>query len=238
MNFEYSDEQKLLGEALRKFLSTGYSFDARSKITASPTGASDDVWATLAEMGILYRILDLLRQTRKDGTFEHEAMVIDLPATGHALALAELPRALLRLIPGGPIGTALREGLSLLSDPQRTGAAVVTLPETLPVSEAIELCAGLSRSEVPVAAIILNRSPVDLFTPPERAALAKLLEGRGPVLGARSLARIDRGKAAIERLQRELPHPLMAIDEGGNVPVEVPARSTSARPAQVSGEAR
>jgi alkylation response protein AidB-like acyl-CoA dehydrogenase len=53
MDFEYSDEQKLLSETLRKFLSTGYSFDARSKITASPSGASEDVWAALAEMGIL-----------------------------------------------------------------------------------------------------------------------------------------------------------------------------------------
>src|SRR5690348_13175045 len=53
MDFEYSDEQRLLSETLRKFLSTGYSFDARSKIVASPSGVSEDVWAALAEMGIL-----------------------------------------------------------------------------------------------------------------------------------------------------------------------------------------
>jgi alkylation response protein AidB-like acyl-CoA dehydrogenase len=53
MNFEYSDEQKLLAETLRKFLSTGYSFDARAKIMAGATGYSEDVWAVLAEMGIL-----------------------------------------------------------------------------------------------------------------------------------------------------------------------------------------
>ena len=53
MDFEYSDEQRLLSETLRKFLGTGYSFDARSKIVASPAGVSEDVWAALAEMGIL-----------------------------------------------------------------------------------------------------------------------------------------------------------------------------------------
>ena len=53
MDFEYSDEQRLLSETLRKFLSTGYSFDARTKIVASPAGVSEDVWAALAEMGIL-----------------------------------------------------------------------------------------------------------------------------------------------------------------------------------------
>ena len=53
MDFEYSDEQKLLSETLRRFLATGYNFDARTKIVASAQGHSEDVWAALAEMGVL-----------------------------------------------------------------------------------------------------------------------------------------------------------------------------------------
>jgi pimeloyl-CoA dehydrogenase small subunit len=53
MNFEYSDEQKLLSDTLKRFLATGYNFDARAKIMASPAGYSEDVWAALAEMGLL-----------------------------------------------------------------------------------------------------------------------------------------------------------------------------------------
>jgi alkylation response protein AidB-like acyl-CoA dehydrogenase len=53
MDFEYSDEQRLLAETLRRFLATGYSFDARAKILASAAGHSEAVWAALAEMGIL-----------------------------------------------------------------------------------------------------------------------------------------------------------------------------------------
>ncbi len=53
MDFEYSDEQRLLSETLRKFLNTGYNFDARAKIVASAAGGSEDVWAAMAEMGIL-----------------------------------------------------------------------------------------------------------------------------------------------------------------------------------------
>ena len=53
MDFEYSEEQRLLAETLRKFLNTGYTFDARAKIMASGPGFSEDVWAALAEMGIL-----------------------------------------------------------------------------------------------------------------------------------------------------------------------------------------
>src|SRR5438477_6019629 len=53
MDFEYSEEQRLLSETLRKFLATGYSFDARAKIVGSAAGYSEDVWAALAEMGVL-----------------------------------------------------------------------------------------------------------------------------------------------------------------------------------------
>jgi alkylation response protein AidB-like acyl-CoA dehydrogenase len=53
MDFEYTDEQRLLAETLRRFLATGYGFDARAKIMVSPAGYSEDVWAALAEMGVL-----------------------------------------------------------------------------------------------------------------------------------------------------------------------------------------
>jgi alkylation response protein AidB-like acyl-CoA dehydrogenase len=53
MDFGYSEEQRLLSETLRKFLNTGYGFDARAKIIGTTAGFSEDVWSALAEMGIL-----------------------------------------------------------------------------------------------------------------------------------------------------------------------------------------
>jgi alkylation response protein AidB-like acyl-CoA dehydrogenase len=53
MDFEYTDEQRLFSETLRKFLNTGYGFDARAKIISSSAGFSEDVWAAMAEMGML-----------------------------------------------------------------------------------------------------------------------------------------------------------------------------------------
>jgi alkylation response protein AidB-like acyl-CoA dehydrogenase len=53
MNFDYSEEQQLLSDTLRRYLSTSYSAEARARIVASPTGWSESVWAALAEMGIL-----------------------------------------------------------------------------------------------------------------------------------------------------------------------------------------
>jgi pimeloyl-CoA dehydrogenase small subunit len=53
MNFELSEEQTLLAETIKRFVATHYSFDARAKILASPSGWSDDVWGAIAEMGLL-----------------------------------------------------------------------------------------------------------------------------------------------------------------------------------------
>ena len=53
MNFELSDEQTLLAETIKRFVATHYNFDARAKIMGSPGGFSTDVWAAIAEMGLL-----------------------------------------------------------------------------------------------------------------------------------------------------------------------------------------
>jgi anion-transporting ArsA/GET3 family ATPase len=168
---------------------------------------------TFPEMGVLYRLLDLVRAKRRDGSPEHEMIVVDLPATGHALALAQIPQSLLRVIPAGPIAAAVREGLSLLMDPQQTGAVVVTLPETLPVSEAIELVRGIQHHEIPLAQVIVNRVPFDPFTERERAIVRRVLEGRPPTLGERTMERIDRARGALDRLRSEVRVPILPLQD-------------------------
>ena len=53
MDFEYSDEQQQLADSVRKYLANEYDFEARKKVIASPTGASDAAWSTFAEMGLM-----------------------------------------------------------------------------------------------------------------------------------------------------------------------------------------
>ena len=53
MNFDYSEEQQLLADTLKRFLATHYTFDARTKIVASTAGYSEDMWTALADMGLL-----------------------------------------------------------------------------------------------------------------------------------------------------------------------------------------
>jgi arsenite/tail-anchored protein-transporting ATPase len=168
---------------------------------------------TFPEMGVLYRLLDLVRAKRKDGTEEHEMIIVDLPATGHALALAQIPASLLRVIPTGPIAAAVREGLELLMDPKRTGAVVVTLPETLPVSEAIELVQGIYEHKIPLAHVFVNRVPFNPFTEDERALVRELLDGKPPTLGERTLERIDRARVALDRMVHAVKVPIATLQD-------------------------
>lgn len=168
---------------------------------------------TFPEMGVLYRLLDLVRARRRDGSFEHETIVVDLPATGHALALAQIPGSLLRVIPTGPIAVAVKEGLALLTDPRLTGAVVVTLPETLPISEALELAAGIREHKIPLAQIFVNRVPFDPFDAEEHAIVARMLEERAPMLGARSLERIRRARAALDRIAEAVDVPVATLQD-------------------------
>jgi alkylation response protein AidB-like acyl-CoA dehydrogenase len=49
MNFDYSEEQQLLADSLRRYLQAQYSFEQRKKVL----DGSPEVWAKLAEMGLM-----------------------------------------------------------------------------------------------------------------------------------------------------------------------------------------
>ena len=129
----------------------------------------------------------------------YESIVIDMPATGHTLALTGLPSILLRLIPVGPIATALKEGQSIINHPDRGAAWVVTLPEKLPVTEACELLEGLAEGGVQSGGVIVNRMPENPFTDDERSALKMALSSTD--FGVLSLERIDAAARALEQLR-------------------------------------
>jgi anion-transporting ArsA/GET3 family ATPase len=144
---------------------------------------------------------------------EWELIVCDLPATGHALALAQVPQTLASVLRGGPIHAVANDGLTLLRDAKKTTSVLVTLPEPLPVSEALELHEGLHRLAIDCGLVILNRVPRNPFTPEERAAVERLVVDRTRTLGARRLPRIDRATTAQQRLEQELRLPVRVIHE-------------------------
>ena len=164
------------------------------------------------EMGVFFQLLSYLRAERSPGEHEHPLILVDMPATGHTLSLTGLPDLLLRLMPRGPIATALRAGQSYLNDPEQAAAWVVTLPETLPVSEALELLEGLETTAMPIGGVIVNRIPVDPFTAGERAALKPFLADHD-VLGGEGFRRPELATRETARLRAGTRWPIYALPE-------------------------
>lgn len=153
------------------------------------------------EIGTLYHLVTLLRSKR----FDH--IILDLPATGHALGLASLPKTVLSVVPSGLIGQAIQEGLDAMTDDARGCAVLVTLPEGMPVTESLELARGLEKLDIRVRAMILNAMPDNPFTDGERDALRDHLNGREAslLLGAREFRRLERALGAQAQFEAEVP---------------------------------
>ena len=162
------------------------------------------------EMGVFFHLLTLLEDELRPGVPRHEVVVLDMPATGHTLALTSLPELLLEILPGGPIPRYMRRGQAFLNDPAKGVAWVVTLPEQLPVTEALELVEGLRETKVTPAGVIMNRIPSDPFTPEERTALEAVL-ARQPMHGEMAFHRIGRSRAAEDRLAKEADLPVVEL---------------------------
>jgi len=81
-----------------------------------------------------------------------DLMLLDAPA----LALLEAPGLAMRLAQAGPIYSTVERLSRLLSDAERTAVNIVSLPEEMPVSESIELDAGVRALNMPEGLLIVN----------------------------------------------------------------------------------
>lgn len=184
----------------------------RAAIASKSLARLLDAAPSFNEMGVFYHLLDLMKEERAAGVPAHDLLIVDMPATGHALALTALPEPLLELMPHGPIADAMREGQAILYDARRTAAVVVTLPEVLPVNESLELVAGLRRTRIPVTRVVVNKVQDDELDADELAALAPLLEGRELYGAARVRSTAARARA-VERVKAEAGAAISTVPE-------------------------
>lgn len=90
------------------------------------------------------------------GRPEYDVVVFDSPATGHGLDVLSLPAAIAGSVPGGRIRDEALERVELMRDPARCEVVPVTLPEEMPVSEVLELVAGLGKRGLHMERIVVN----------------------------------------------------------------------------------
>lgn len=171
-----------------------------------------DAGPSLDELGVMHHFLTLAEE-RRANVPRYARIVLDLPATGHALALADLPNTILRIAPRGPIAERLRRGQALLHDPRTSGALVVTVPEPLALREATDLASGLRDAHVPVVSFLVNRAPASAVPAGAVEALRDAFGDRA-VAGRRTLETRALAEARMTALAREVaPVPVLRSPE-------------------------
>jgi anion-transporting ArsA/GET3 family ATPase len=150
-----------------------------------------------------------------------DLILVDAPATGHAITFLTSASGMVSAARGGPLRTQAQDVVDMLSDPARCRVLVVTLPEELPVSETIESAYTLEdKAGVQLGPVIVNAcdpEPTGLDRPAaEVAAAAGVTVEPGHIAALEEARRFRLERHAvsteqIERLRRDLPLPHMLV---------------------------
>ncbi len=164
-------------------------------------------------------VLGQIKQLERDP--DVDLILVDAPATGHAMTFLSSAHGLLDAARSGPVRAQAADVVELLTDPERCQVALVTLPEEMPVNEVIEAAyqledrVGLTLGPVIVNACLPDRP--ELAEDPEAAAGTAgvtLTEDQLSALAAAAAFQISRSRLQGEqrtRLAEELPlHQLVA----------------------------
>ena len=167
-----------------------------------------------AEMGLLYAISKLVEERGADGNPRWDHVIVDLPASGHAVGMLEAPFVGKRIFLAGPVRALCESMERMLLDHALTACAVVTLPEELPMNEALELAAKLRGRGLSVEAVLANAVEAEALSPEEQMVVERLraVEARPILDGAATAARrAARGSRILGRLGERLPRKPVSI---------------------------
>ena len=144
-----------------------------------------------------------------------DLVLVDAPATGHTMTFLSSAGGLLDAARGGPIRTQAADVVELLSDPARCQVALVTLPEEMPVNEAVDAAyqledkLGIALGPVIVNACYPAESGLDIPAP-EAARSAGVTLGPALLSSLETARRFRTWRQGLQdgelrRLAHELP---------------------------------
>ena len=160
-------------------------------------------------------VLGKVKSLEREGVAD--LILLDAPATGHAMTFLSSAQGLLDAARGGPVRVQAADVVEMLSDPDRCQVMLVTLPEEMPVNEVVEAAYALEdRIGITLGPVVVNGcltpEPALEVSPAEAAAEAGVTLP-GPVADALARAaafRLHRYRLQEQQLGRladELPLP-------------------------------
>lgn len=158
----------------------------------------------LKELVTIGKIWELALDDRKvKRGRRYDLVILDAPATGHGVGFLQTPRTFANVARVGMIRQQADALDAFLRDPERTGVAIVALPEEMPVNETAILEHGLEHEVgVGVDRIFLNGLYPERFDAGETERLAELATaGEGAVRAAGRAAVSESRRARAQRQQ-------------------------------------
>ncbi|MCB0995861.1 MAG: hypothetical protein KDB21_12265 [Acidimicrobiales bacterium] len=148
-------------------------------------------------------VLGKIKQLEREGAYD--LILVDAPASGHAVSFLRCADALLDTVHTGPVFKQATDVAELLSDPDRCRVLLVTLPEETPVNELVETAYLLEDT----VGVKLGPAVVNCCYP-ELGDVDPALVGPDLPDGVRAAAefwsrRVELQRTQLARLQDELP---------------------------------
>jgi anion-transporting ArsA/GET3 family ATPase len=125
------------------------------------------------ELVSMVKIWQLTREGARKRRGGYDLVVLDAPATGHALGLLGSPQTFGAIARVGPIAGHTRQVSELLADPRRSAYVAIALASEMAVTETLELQDGLQRQLARnLSAVVVNGLLPKRFSTAELAEIA------------------------------------------------------------------
>ena len=113
-------------------------------------------------------------EAREDGTPRFERIIVDAPATGHAVTFLSLARVVADVAPSGTMKDAA-EKMAAMVEAEDSCLHVVSVPEEMPVNEGLELARdGQKILRMALGVGVMNRRLMSGWSREDRVALNEL----------------------------------------------------------------
>jgi anion-transporting ArsA/GET3 family ATPase len=172
----------------------------------------------VTELVTVGKVWDLAQVERRTGGSPFDLVIMDAPATGHAVALLRAPRTYANIARVGPIARQAASIDAFLRDSSATGVLSVALPEEMPVNETVDLEQRLADDlGMEVGQVVANGVLPERFTAADVRRL-RSLDGQGTKAAQAAVASalVEHGRAEaqqeqLERLRAEVRAPVTTL---------------------------